>query len=181
VSVGPRVRAAAADDAAAVAAIYAPYVIETAITFEEEAPDAAAMRRRIESVTERFPWLVAEVDGAIRGYAYADLFRTRAAYRWTVETSVYVAMGHERRGIGRALYMPLLDMLRDQGYVAAVGALTLPNPASVRLHEALGFEQVGTYRQAGYKLGRWHHVGIWQCELAPRPESPREPRAWREI
>ncbi|WP_380876655.1 N-acetyltransferase [Sphingomonas sp. DBB INV C78] len=172
-----RLRAVTPDDAEAIAAIYAYYVTDTAITFEEEAPDATEFRQRIAAVTTRFPWLVAERDGAILGYAYADLFRTRAAYRWAAETTVYLARGAERQGIGRALYLPLLDAIRTQGYVTAIGAVTLPNPGSAALHEALGFRRIGTYHGVGYKLDRWHDVGLWQCDLTPRPAMPKEPIA----
>ena len=155
----PVIRGATPDDAAAIAALYAPYVDRTPITFELAAPDAGEMAERIAAVTERFPWLVAIDRGGIVGYAYGDLFRTRAAYRWAVETTIYVASGAERRGIGRALYAPLLERLAGQGYVAAIGAITLPNAPSIALHEAMGFVHSGTYRKIGYKLGEWHDVG----------------------
>jgi L-amino acid N-acyltransferase YncA len=164
------------DDAGAIAAIYAPYVDGTAITFElPPAPDATEFRRRIAAITPQFPYLVAEVDGRLAGYAYADLYRTRPAYRWVVETTVYVAMDAQRRGIGRALYEPLLNQLTQQGHVAAVGVIALPNEGSVALHEALGFVHAGTQREIGYKLDKWHDVGFWQRELAPRPFSPKLP------
>jgi phosphinothricin acetyltransferase len=172
---GRIIRDARPDDAEAIAAIYAPYVERTPITFELIAPGAVEIARRMASVMERHPWLVAEENGRILGYAYADLFRSRAAYRWVVETTVYVAMGDEGRGIGRALYAPLLDRLSKQGYVATIGAIALPNPASVALHEAMGFVHAGTYSKVGYKLDAWHDVGIWQRELGPRPEHPAEP------
>ncbi|SNT17302.1 phosphinothricin acetyltransferase [Sphingomonas laterariae] len=170
-----RLRAATLDDAEAIAAIYAPYVAETAISFEEEAPGADEMRRRIAAVTTHFAWFVAEQDGQISGYAYADLFRTRPAYRWAAETTVYVAQGQHGLGIGRTLYAALLESLRAQGYVTAIGAVTLPNPASAALHEAMGFTLAGTYRGIGFKHGSWHDVGIWQCDLAARPARPEQP------
>lgn len=169
------IRDVAPDDAAAIAAVYAPYVESSAISFEATAPDAAEFRRRIGLVTASYPWLVAVEDGAILGYAYGDLFRTRAAYRWVVETTIYVSMGAERRGIGRALYAPLLERLAGQGYVAAIGGIALPNAASVALHEAMGFVHAGTYAKVGYKLGAWHDVGFWQRELGPRLAVPSEP------
>ena len=167
------VRAVRPDDAAAIAAIYAPYVRDTAITFELDPPDAAAMRGRIERVACRFPWIVAERDGAVLGYAYADLYRTRAAYRWAVETTVYVARDHPREGIGRALYGSLIDRSAAAGFVTALGVIALPNAASVALHEATGFVHVGTQRGVGYKFSGWHDVGFWQRDLAPRlPDQP---------
>ena len=163
------------EDGAAIAAIYAPYVRDTAITFELEAPDAATIRSRIACVTRLYPWLVAEVDGAVLGYAYADLYRTRAAYRWAVETTVYVDRDHGRRGIGRALYVPLIEECVRLGFVTAIGVVALPNAASVALHEALGFAHAGTQIGTGYKLGAWHDIGIWQRDLAPRTAAPPEP------
>jgi L-amino acid N-acyltransferase YncA len=169
------IRSVRADDAAAIAAIYAPYVHDSAITFELDAPDAAAMAGRIASVTQRFPWLVAEMDGMVRGYAYADLYRTRAAYRWAVETTVYVDRDFPRRGIGRALYGPLIAESMRAGFVTALGVIALPNEPSVALHEAIGFVHAGTQVGVGYKLGRWHDVGFWQRDLAAREDVPREP------
>jgi phosphinothricin acetyltransferase len=169
------VRDVAGGDAGAIAAIYAPYVRETAITFEIDPPGAAEMRARIEEVTAHFPWLVATDGAHVLGYAYATSFRARAAYRWIVETTVYVAQDQARRGIGRALYAPLLDRLRQQGFCAAIGAIALPNNASVAIHEAMGFVHQGTYRRVGYKLDRWHDVGLWQCDFGPRPDRPEEP------
>lgn len=171
------VRAVRPDDAEAIAAIYAPYVRDTAITFELDAPDAAAMRGRIASVSARFPWIVAERGGAVLGYAYADRYRTRAAYRWATETTVYVDQRHPREGIGRALYGALLDRCAGAGFVTALGVIALPNPASVALHEAIGFVHVGTQRGVGYKFAGWHDVGLWQRDLAPRLADQREPLA----
>lgn len=169
------VRDATPDDAAAVAAIYAPYVRDTVITFEIDVPDTAEMRRRIVETSAHFPWLVAEIGGTVCGYAYATSFRARAAYRWVVETTVYIADGFHRRGIGRALYAPLLDRLERQGFQAAIGAIALPNAGSVGLHEAMGFVYQGRYRQVGFKLGGWHDVGLWQRDFGERPAAPAEP------
>lgn len=172
-----RLRAAAPADAAALAAIYAPYVADSHISFETVPPDEAEMRRRIEAGGDLYPWLVAEDAHAVLGFAYAAAFRPRAAYRFAVETSVYSRGDGESRGAGGALYERLLAVLRDQGFTEAIAAISLPNAASVRLHEKLGFGRVGTYRRVGYKLGAWHDVGLWQCPLAPGGESPHEPRA----
>lgn len=170
-----RIRAVDAGDAAAIAAIYAPYVADSAISFELDPPGSAAMLSRIETVTGRFPWLVAERGGTVVGYAYADSYRTRAAYRWTVETTVYVDRAYGRQGIGRALYAALLEEAARRGFVSALGVLTLPNAASAGLHEAMGFAHVGTQAGIGYKFGCWHDIGIWQRDLAPRRGNPAEP------
>ncbi|MGQ0559597.1 MAG: GNAT family N-acetyltransferase [Sphingosinicella sp.] len=172
-----KIRLAGADDAAAIAAIYAPYVTDTVISFELKPPDEAAMRGRILEGGALYPWLVpcSEGDAPI-GYASASAFRSRPAYRFTVETSVYLAPDVAGRGVGRALYSELLALLARQGFAQAIGAITLPNQASVRLHESLGFVAAGIYRDVGYKLGRWHSVGLWQRPLAPLAERPQEPR-----
>lgn len=179
-----KVRRATADDAAAIASIYAPYVRATVVSFELEAPDEIEMAGRIAAVGDAYPWLVAcEANGEVAGYAYACAFRPRPAYRFTVETTVYVADGAHRRGIGTLLYRSLLPVLEAQGYTQAIGAITLPNEASVRLHEALGFTHAGTYEKVGFKLGEWRSVGLWQRPLAPMVARPEEPRpissVWR--
>ena len=177
-----KVRLATADDAAAIASLYAPYVSATAVSFETEPPDAAAMRGRIESNGDLYPWFVAcGEDEAILGYAYACAFRARKAYRFSVETTVYVADGAHRRGIGGTLYARLLPLLEAQGFTQAIAAITLPNEGSVRLHEAHGFSQAGVYRQVGWKLGEWRSVGLWQRQLAPLSAMPEEPRPFAQF
>ncbi|HEX8224614.1 MAG TPA: GNAT family N-acetyltransferase [Allosphingosinicella sp.] len=175
-----RLRAAAPDDAAAIAEIYAPFVTASPVSFETEPPDAAAMRARIEAGGELYPWIAAEAeDGALLGYAYAARFRERPAYRFTVETTVYLRREASGRGLGARLYKPLLASLEAQGFTQAIAAITLPNVASVALHERLGFEPAGTYRRVGWKLGAWHDVGLWQKPLAPAGSPPAEPRPAR--
>jgi phosphinothricin acetyltransferase len=172
------VRPARHADAGAIAAVYAPYVTGTAVSFETEPPDAAEMARRM-SGRPLLPWLVAERDGRVSGYAYASVHRARAAYRWGADVSVYLEDSERGRGTGRSLYGELLPVLRVLGYVGAYGGIALPNPASVALHESMGFTLVGVYRRVGYKLGRWHDVGWWQLALAdPLPGVPAEPREW---
>jgi L-amino acid N-acyltransferase YncA len=176
------IRLAGAEDAAAIAAIYRPYVEDSRISFEEAAPDAAEMARRIAGELPGFhPWFVAEEDGRLLGYAASSRFRTRPAYRWTVEIGIYLAPSAQGRGIGRALLSALLETLERQGYVAAIGAIALPNTASVALHEKLGFSHTGTYRQVGFKAGKWLDVGLWQKELAPRTAGPAEPRTFEGL
>jgi len=171
----PTIRLATQADADAVAAVYAPYCEATPISFEETAPPPEEMARRIRAVTERLPWLVLE-DGALAGYAYAGPHRERAAYRWSVDVTVYVAQPFHRRGVGRALYGALFPMLRQLGYYKAYAGVTLPNPGSVGLHRAVGFEPVGIYRGVGHKYGVWHDVVWLQMALQPEVASPPPPR-----
>jgi L-amino acid N-acyltransferase YncA len=163
------------DDAEAIAAIYAPYVRETVITFETEPPDAAEMAERIARLTATHPWLVATRGGAIVGYAYGYPYRARAAYQWVAETGIYVAQGARGGGIGAPLYAALLEALERAGYVAAIGALTVGNAASVALHQRLGFRQVGTQSGIGFKHGAWRDVEFWQKDLALRGTEPIAP------
>jgi L-amino acid N-acyltransferase YncA len=173
-----RIRAATVADAAAIAAIYAPFVTDTPITFETEAPDATLIGERIRSGGDLYPWYVAETDdGALAGYAYATRFRDRSAYRFAVETTVYVDPGAQRQRIGTRLYEQLFETLIAQGFTQAIAAITLPNAPSVQLHEAAGFRAAGVYRQVGYKLGAWYDVGLWQRTLAPAQLTPTEPRS----
>lgn len=159
-------------DAAACAEIYRPYVRETVISFEEDPPDETEMRRRMAEIADRYPWLVAEVGGEVAGYAYASAHRPRAAYRWAVDVAVYVDAAHHRRGIGRALYDTLLDRVAAQGFRMACAGITLPNPASVALHERVGFQPVGVYRRIGWKFERWHDVAWYQRPLTPGGSDP---------
>lgn len=170
------IRLATPADAAVIAAIYAPYVTETAASFELAAPDATEMTRRIRDTGELYPWLVAEREGEVVGYAYGTRHRARPAYQWSTEVSVYVRRSGHRRGIGRALYLPLLDLLRLQGYVNAYAAITLPNPGSVAFHEALGFRAFAAFRAVGFKHGAWHDVGWYLRLLSPHPADPGDPR-----
>jgi phosphinothricin acetyltransferase len=168
-------RIATVDDAAAIADVYAPYVRDTATSFETEAPDAAELALRIERIGSHYPWLAASSDGRIVGYAYACENRSRRAYRWSVDTAVYLDESAQRRGIGRELYRRLFALLRAQGYVNAFAGVTLPNVASVGLHESMGFALIGVYRRVGYKLGAWHDVGWWQLVIADGSGEPEEP------
>jgi L-amino acid N-acyltransferase YncA len=163
-------------DAAACAAIYAPHVAESATSFEEDPPDAAEFAERIARTSATHPWLVAERDGGVVGFAYACPHRTRAAYRWAADVSVYLAAEQRGMGCGRALYAELLGRLRRQRFQVACAGITLPNEASVALHESLGFVAVGVYRRIGWKAGAWRDVGWWQLELEPAGgEPPAEP------
>lgn len=169
------IRPARESDAAAVAAIYAPYVRDTAVSFETEAPTAEAMARRIGETLATHPWLVAERGGEAVGYAYAGKHSQRAAYRWTVDVTVYVRGRERRGGVGRGLYRVLLATLREQGFRSAFAEVVLPNPGSTRLHEAMGFEHIGTHKDIGHKLGRWHDIAYWRLGLAEGAAPPHEP------
>lgn len=169
------IRAATADDSAAIAAIYQPYVETTTITFELIAPNAEAIRQRMASLAATHPWIVAERDGAIVGYAYGYPYRARPAYRWVAETAVYLRQDMLGKRLGTPLYEALIDALDAWGYVAAVGVISLPNRPSVKLHERLGFEHVGTQPRIGCKNGSWHDIDIWQLDLAPRKAAPADP------
>jgi phosphinothricin acetyltransferase len=169
--------ARATADAAACAAIYAPYVTGTVVTFETEPPSADEMAARIETASSSYAWFVLEQQGRVVGYAYGGRFHARPAYRWAAEVSVYLEPGRRRTGGGRALYEALLARLRERGFRIAIAGMTLPNEASVGLHEALGFQSVGTYRRIGYKLGAWHDVAWMQRRLLDDGdgEEPPEP------
>jgi len=169
------VRMARISDAPEVSAVYRPWVERTAISFEMDPPTAEEMARRIGSVLAYAPWLVCEIDGSVRGYAYGSRHRERAAYQWSVDAAVYVHEAEHRRGIGRMLYTRLFALLRLQGFAAAHAGITLPNAASVGLHEALGFRRIGVYPAVGYKLGAWHDVGWWQLRLTEAPPRPTPP------
>jgi L-amino acid N-acyltransferase YncA len=168
-------RLATKDDAAAVAEIYRPFVASTPISFEIEPPDPQEMQRRIDSTLPRHAWLICEHRGEVVGYAYAGPHRDRAAYQWSVDTSVYVHSAFHRRGIGRGLYTSLFRILVAQGFVSAYAGITLPNTSSVALHESAGFELVGVYRNAGFKLGQWYSVGWWQRALRAPEATPSPP------
>lgn len=163
-------------DAAAIASIYRPAVESTIASFEEIAPGPEQMAERIAATLPQLPWLVADdgADGAI-GYAYAGPHRERAGYRWSVNVSVYVGAGHQRRGVGRALYDELIPILRSQRFVNAYAGIALPNDASVALHEAIGMRRVALYERVGFKFGAWHDVAWYWLRLGEPSVPPPEP------
>ncbi|MFC7527866.1 GNAT family N-acetyltransferase [Actinoplanes sp. GCM10030250] len=169
------IRDATPEDAAACAAIYRPYVLDTAITFETDPPTAAEMSSRIIAASRTHAWLVAVLQDQIIGYAYAGPFAARPAYRWSCEVSVYLETGRRRTGAGRALYQALLPRLVERGFLVAVAKTTQPNVASMGLHAALGFQPVGVHPRIGYKHGTWHDVAITQLQLTAAPTPPAEP------
>ncbi len=178
---GLLIRAAVEGDGPTLAAIYGPVVASTPISFEEAPPTAAEMSARIVRGIGDYPWLVAQSDHEVLGYAYSGAFRARPAYRWTAEVSVYVRDGCRRRGVGKALYRSLFACLRRQGFRTAVAGATLPNAASETLHERMGFTPVGVYHKVGFKLGRWHDVGWFELALQELDEPPAEPLRFADI
>jgi L-amino acid N-acyltransferase YncA len=173
---GPaNVRPATPEDAPACAAIYAPYVTDTAITFELQAPSPQQMAQRIAAASAGHAWLVLEDERRVVGYAYGGPFHTRPAYRWACEVSVYLELGRRRTGAGRALYEALFARLAERGFRMAVAGMTLPNEASVALHRELGFQTVGVYRRIGFKHGAWHDVEWTQRALGAGDDPPSEP------
>jgi L-amino acid N-acyltransferase YncA len=177
-----RLRLVSPDDATQIAAIYAPFCCETAVSFETVAPDEGTIRERIRAVTDRYPWLVAvSKEDVVLGYAYAGKHRERSAYRWSVDFTAYVAPTAKRHGIGTKLYTALAEICRQLGYYRAFAGITLPNEASIRLHEKIGFRPIGVYQRVGFKLGKWHDVGWWSLNLLPETDLPGEPRSIREI
>lgn len=182
------IRAARPEDAAAIAAIYAPYVLTGTVSFESEAPDARQMRTRMAVSDGLYPWLVAvsgaDADGAGGGviaYAYANQFRDRPAYRYVVETSIYASGIVQQQGADRLLYEALIDTLRQQGFTQAISVISLPNDAAIGVHESVGFRRQGVVREVGFKNGRWIDVGFWQCELNRSTTPPTEPKPFSEV
>ena len=173
-----RIRLAVPEDAGAIAAIYAPAVTDLSTSFEIVPPDADEMAKRIATISKRYPWIVSDDNGTVTGYAYGSTHRVRHAYQWTAEVSAYVRDDYHRRGIGQALYTSLFAILALQGYRTALAGITLPNPASVEFHKAMGFSVLGIFHRIGYKFGIWHDT-IWlERALAEYGEAqPPQPMA----
>ena len=172
----PDIRMASADDAEQIAAIYRPYVTDAVTSFEVDAPAASDMAARIQAVLVRAPWLVCtDAGGEVIGYAYASRHHERAAYQWSVDVAVYIHAAQHRRGVGRALYEKLFALLRLQGYFVAHDGITVPNAASIGLHESLGFVPVGVYPAVGWKFGAWRDVGWWRLPLQDLVSTPPPP------
>lgn len=175
------IRPVCVQDAPEIAAIYEHFVRTSPATFDIVPPTSAEIAQRIDAYTKTYPWFVAEVAGTVVGYAYASKHRDREAYRWSVDVSAYIHPDHVGKGLGRALYTPLLDTLKQQGFANAFAGITLPNDASVGLHKAMGFELLGVYRNVGHKLGRWHDTSWWQLSLGNLDPEPGEPIPWSEL
>lgn len=177
----PIIRLAQQSDVGKMLAIYAPFVRHTAITFEYDVPSPQDFYERVAQTLTFAPWLVCEIDQQIAGYAYAGKHRSRAAYQWSIELSVYVHEHFYRKGIARALYTSLIALLQLQEYYNAYIGITLPHPASVSFHEQFGFTLVGIYHQVGFKLGAWHDVGWWEMDIQPKSQLPHLPKNIDEI
>ena len=175
------IRLAKPTDAAAILAIYAPYIRDTSFTFETEVPSETAFADRIQTYLENWPWLVCEIDGKIAGYAYAGRHRERLAYQWGVESSIYIRDEFMGTGIARALYSALLEILSKQGFVNVYAVINLPNDKSVKFHESFGFVYFATYEKVGYKLGRWKNVGWWQRIINEYIDEPPAPIKFSEL
>lgn len=169
------IRTATAADAAAILKIYTPFVLTTAISFETAVPLQKDMEGRIEKCLQKFPWMICEVDNSIAVYVYGSVHREREAYQWTCESSIYMDEEFRGKGLGILLYQTLFKLLKQQGFVNVYGGITLPNNASIKLHEKCGFVHFATYDNVGYKFGSWHKVGWWRLllnEYHPKPSPP---------
>lgn len=173
-------RIATPKDAASIAGIYAPSVRDSAISFEDVPPTPNEMAERIKHTLRNYPWLVAERDGNVIGYACATPHRTRSAYRWSCETSIYVSESAHRKGTAKRLYLKLFDVLARLGYANALAGITLPNDPSVKFHEHMGFELIGVYKNIGFKSGQWQDVGWWNLPLQKLGDTPSDPLAFSE-
>ncbi len=168
------IRLATPKDAETLVNIYKEYIENTAITFETEVPSVAEFAERIRKLQEQFPWLVCEMDGKVVGYAYASKHGERAAYRWSVDLSVYVDSRYHRKHIATELYQVLIDIVKRQGYHTAFVGISTPNPKSEAFHTTYGFETIGTFRNVGYKLGKWRDVTWFQLSLTEYVKEPKE-------
>lgn len=172
----PIIRDAKPEDAARIAELYNPYILETTITFEETPVSVEEIGKRISQVKDNgHPWLVMAIENNLVGYAYASPWRTRPAYRFTLESTIYMDRQFARKGWGNSLYSALLDRLKGQGIRAVIGSIALPNPESIRLHEKLGFIKVAHFPEVGFKFGRWIDVGFWQLTFQPPASIPDPP------
>lgn len=174
------IRTATIQDAAKILEIYSPFVKDTPVSFETEVPSIQEMQNRISETTEKFPWLVYEKEGQVTGYAYANPHRSRCAYAWSVEVTLYMDPRFQRLGIGKKLYEKLFELLREQGAVNVFAGITLPNEASIGIHEALGFQKIGQFKDIGFKLGKWWNTGWWQLQLQ-KPKEPKQLLVPRQI
>lgn len=170
----PKIRMVEREDIPEILEIYAPYVLQSAVSFEETVPSEDEFWQRIQTIMKDCPFLVCEIDSKVAGYAYASMHRPRAAYRWAKEVSVYVHPGFRRKNIAKALYSCLIEIVRFQGIYTLLAIITLPNEASVKLHENMGFKQCAEFKNIGYKLGQWQTVGWWELQLVDQFLTPDE-------
>ena len=169
------IRLATANDAEALLHIYTPFIINSGITQETDVPSITEFKSRIEQTLIERPWLVAEINGAVAGYAYAGTHRKRKGYQWCIEPSVYLHKDYYGKNIATALYSALIDILKLQGYVNAYAVITLPNTKSVAFHEKFGFRYLTTYKKIGYKSDQWHDVGWWEYQINEHDARPLIP------
>lgn len=170
----PIIRLAEQHDVAGILEIYSPFILDTAVTFEESVPDETSFWERIEGIMAELPFLVCEIEGRIAGYAYASAYRSRASYRWTKEVSVYIHPDFYRRRVAQALYTSLNEMVRYQGIADLLAIITLPNESSVSFHEHCGYRKCGEFANVGYKLGQWQNVGWFELFLQEETQAPRD-------
>jgi phosphinothricin acetyltransferase len=170
----PIIRLAERTDVPGILKIYSPFILETAVTFEETVPDEESFWKRIQEIMTELPFLVCEIDGRIAGYAYASAYRSRASYRWTKEVSVYVHPDFHRRRVAQALYTSLNEMVRYQGIADLLAIITIPNESSVAFHEQFGYRKCGEFLKVGYKLGQWQNVGWFELFLQDETQSPKD-------
>jgi len=175
------IRLATTSDAAAMLQIYAPFILNTTVTFEYEVPSEQDFQMRIQQYLEKWPWLVWVENGEVVGYAYASSYRPREAYQWCVECSVYIHPQFSKLGIATKLYSALIKLLKFQGFCCLYAVIDIPNPASVGFHEKMGFQYFATYENVGYKLGQWRNVGWWKYTLAEPTNNPSKPKFLKEI
>lgn len=176
-----RIRMASLEDSEAIQAIYEPYILNTAITFEYEPISSESFKKRMEDIMLKFPWLVYELEGRIVGYAYCSRFKERAAFDWDCECSVYVDEQYHHRGIATSLYRKLFDLVKQQGYYNIYALIEYTHESSIALHKNFGFIETGVYRKTGYKLGKWWDLMIMEKRLQPLDESPKKIKGINEI
>lgn len=176
-----KIRLANENDATSILEIYAPYILNTSLTFETEVPILHDFRERINAYLINWPWLVCEINETIAGYAYGTRYRERTAYQWCVEVSVYIHDDFQRSGVAKALYTSLAEILKRQGFRNAYAVINLPNEKSVAFHESCGFKYFATYEKVGYKLGKWKNVGWWQLQLNEYTDEPSAPVKFQEL
>jgi phosphinothricin acetyltransferase len=176
-----QVRLATTNDAQQIIAIYSPSILNTSISFETEVPSTEEMQKRIETILQKYPWIICEVDGTIAGYVYASKHREREAYQWSCECTIYMHNNFKGKGIGKELYQLLFEILKLQGFRNVYAGITLPNEASVTLHEKCGFTHFATYENIGYKFGAWHSVGWWKLQINEYDLQPPPPLKISEL
>ncbi len=170
----PIIRLAEKRDVSGILEIYAPFILNTAVTFEEEVPDEKSFWERIQGIMTELPYLVCEIDGRIAGYAYASAYRSRASYRWAKEVSVYIHPDFHRKRIARALYTSLNHMVKYQGIADLLAIITMPHESSVAFHEYFGYKKCGEFKNVGYKLNQWQNVGWFELFLQDEKETPKD-------